>query len=156
MAFCLFVVFCLPSSSLSSDYYDDYCCMCVCVSMFALFNFPLLQHNVFIRSKFYVLFEKFMNRITINLSTSTPRKSTWSAFQATATTAPANTMNIDFNLKWRKENEMNFTQMNALMEFNLIQNGLNQSWSAVVWSLKKKMMMKILLGNFDHGSWYFS
>lgn len=76
-----FFSLCLSFSSLSSDYYDDYCCVCVCSFQFSSFAAQRFHTQQIL----YVLFEKFMNRITINLSTSTPSKSTWSAFKATAT-----------------------------------------------------------------------
>lgn len=65
----------IPFASISIGYYDydyyDYYCACVDL-LFSIFLF--CNAAFFIRSKFNVLFENFMNRITINLSTSTTEK----------------------------------------------------------------------------------
>lgn len=88
----------IPFASISIGYYDyDYYCACVYL-LFSIFLF--CNAAFFIRSKFNVLFGNFMNRITINLSTSTTEKIHMKCTLQTTTTTTTATSTNEYNEYW--------------------------------------------------------
>lgn len=121
----------LPIFIVFSTDYSDYCVRC----SFQFGSFAALRFS----SALNMLFKNFLNRITINLSTSAPRQNSHevhSGKQAHNTTHE-HTMDIDFHFGTREEekkthHQMNFIQLNAAMEFNLKSNEWNSIWSSAV------------------------